>query len=279
MSRVETIGRATLYLGDCRDILPTLVDLTPELAKTLLDLNPSNRSIRQTKVTQYSADMAAGRWALNGEPIIVAQDGHLNDGQHRCLAVIDANATIKVAIMFGIDRETRLTVDQGSARSASDYLGMEGLQNAATVAAIARMAIAYERNHGKSLANASFITAAEIRERVYKDADLGRSATFAATNYNYARTFAAGSLIGFAHYVLCKVNRIEAETFLAQLCRGDGLKIRTPVYTLREKLLGGKASRDRKVKLILQAWNFHRRHVAKVLPSSMNSELPFPALV
>ena len=24
MSRVETIGRATLYLGDCRDILPTL---------------------------------------------------------------------------------------------------------------------------------------------------------------------------------------------------------------------------------------------------------------
>lgn len=26
MSRVETIGRATLYLGDCRDILPTLPD-------------------------------------------------------------------------------------------------------------------------------------------------------------------------------------------------------------------------------------------------------------
>jgi DNA modification methylase len=24
MSRVEQIGRATLYLGDCRDILPTL---------------------------------------------------------------------------------------------------------------------------------------------------------------------------------------------------------------------------------------------------------------
>ena len=24
MSRIETIGRATLYLGDCRDILPTL---------------------------------------------------------------------------------------------------------------------------------------------------------------------------------------------------------------------------------------------------------------
>ena len=24
MSRVETIGNATLYLGDCRDILPTL---------------------------------------------------------------------------------------------------------------------------------------------------------------------------------------------------------------------------------------------------------------
>lgn len=256
-----------------------IVSLTPELAKTLLDINPSNRAVRKVKVMQYAADMAAGRWALNGEPLIVATDGHLNDGQHRCLAVIDANTAVDVAIMFGIARETRLTVDQGGARTAGDYLGMEGVANSAAVAAIARMAIAYERNDYRSLANANRVTSAEIRARVYGDPALGIAATFGHTNGNYSRQFAPGSLIGFAHYALGRVNAQEAETFLSRVCRGDGLRLKDPAHTLREKLIaGGRLGRDRKVKLIFQAWNFHRRGM-KVSINSMNTELPLPALI
>ncbi len=254
------------------------ITLTPDLAKTLLDLNPDNRSIRQVKVSQYAADMASGRWALNGEPLIVSKDGRLNDGQHRCLAVIDANAAVPVVIMFGIERETRLTVDQGSARSASDFLGMEGIPNAGITAAIARMVISFEQNGGRSLANANRIPSAEVRERVYADADLAASATFGHTNQNYSRNFVAGSVVGFAHYVLSRVDRTDAELFLSRLCRGDGLRLKDPAHTVREKLLAGKTTRDRKIKLILQAWTFHRRAM-KMAPTSMNSELPFPALV
>lgn len=255
-----------------------IVTMTPQLAKTLLDLNPDNRSIRQTKVQQYASDMAAGRWVLNGEPIIVANDGRLNDGQHRCLAVIEANTPVAVAIMFGIERETRLTVDQGGARTAGDFLNMEGVPNGSLAASIARMAIAYEKNDGRTLASSNFVTSAEIRDRVYNDTALAASVTFGNTNANYSRQFAAGSLIGFSHYVLSKINAMDAELFLTRVCRGDGLRLRDPAHTLREKLLGGRLSRDRKVKLILQAWNFHRRGM-KVSAGSMNSELPFPALV
>lgn len=256
-----------------------VVNMTPELAKTLLDLNPDNRSIRNTKVVQYAADMAAGRWALNGEPIIVSTDGHLNDGQHRCRACIDANTAIPIAIMFGIERDTRQTVDQGAARTAGDILDMQGIQNPKSAAAIARMAIAFERNDGRTLLNAKNITTAEIRERVYTDPSIGVSATFGHTNGRYSARFAVGSAIGFAHYVLSRINPGDAETYLSRVCRGDGLKMRDPAHTVREKLLSaGRMSRDRKIKVILHGWNFYRRG-QKVSRESITSELPFPALI
>ncbi len=255
------------------------VNLTPALAKELLDRNDGNRSIRQTKFLQFACDMIDGKWAMNGEPLIVSSDGRLNDGQHRCLAVIDANASVPVAIMFGIDRETRLTVDQGGARSAGDFLGMEGVANAAAVAAIARMAIAFERNEGRALTDSNKITSAQIRERVTRDEALGRSATFGHTEGAYSRNFIAASYIGFAHYVLSRINRDDAEEWLARVCRGDGIKLKDPAHTLREKLIGaGRLGRDKKLKLLFQAWTFHRRGM-KVAASSMNSEPPFPALV
>lgn len=255
-----------------------VVHLGPELAKFILGVNDNNRSIRASKVTQYAADMAAGNWSLNGEPLIVSRDGKLNDGQHRCLAVIDSNATVPVVMMFGIERESRLTVDQGGARTAGDFLGMEGVQNAPTVAAIARMVLAYERNDGKGLSGSNVITSSEVRERVGIDLALAEAATFGITNSTYSRQFAAGSLIGFAFYVLARVNHDQAKQFLERVCRGDGLRIRDPAHTLREKLISEGRSRDRKVAMILKAWNFHRRGM-KVATSTLNGTLPFPALL
>jgi hypothetical protein len=255
-----------------------LVQMSPSLAQELLNQNPGNRCVRQTKVAQYSSDMAGGNWTLNGEPIIVSRDGKLNDGQHRCLAVIDSNATVPVVLMFGIERETRLTVDQGGARTAGDFLGMEGVHNAAISAAVARMVIAHERNEGKGLSGSAFVSSADIRERVRSDPSLAEAATFGVSNVTYSRNFAAGSLIGFAYYVLTHIHHDEARAFLERVCRGDGLKVGSPAHTLREKLIAEGRSRDRKAAMILKAWNFHRRGM-KVRPASLNGTLPFPALI
>ncbi len=255
-----------------------VVELTPTLAKFMLDVNQNNRSVRQAKLIQYSADMSAGKWVMNGEPLIVSKDGNLNDGQHRCLAVIDSNTTVPATIVFGFERETRLTVDQGAMRSASDFLGMEGVHNASTIAAIARMAIAYEHDNGTSLNFANYVTSAQIRDRVARDHELADAATFGCSNYHYSKRFAATSLIGFSFYALSRVHQQDAKTFLERVCRGDGLRIGEPAHTLREKMMEGRISRDRKVSMILRAWNFHRRGV-KVSSSKLSPELPFPALL
>jgi hypothetical protein len=256
-----------------------VVDMGPALAKEMLSDNADNRSVRHTKFVQYSSDMASGKWAFNGEPIIISKEGKLNDGQHRCLAAIDANATIKTLIVFGVDRESRVTVDQGGARSAGDYLGMEGVANAAMQAAIARMVIGYESTGGQGLGNNSTISNAEVCARVHKDSGIAEAATFGHTHHAYSRNFVAGSVVGFAYYILARHNRDEARQFLSRVCRGDGLKMRDPAHTLREKLIGKEdRGREKKVALIFKAWNFNRRGM-KVGASSLNSKTPFPAIL
>ncbi|WP_303713330.1 hypothetical protein [Brevundimonas naejangsanensis] len=110
--------------------------LTPELARLLLANNPNNRPAqwganRGTRsVTAYAAMMARGEWMLNGSTIVVASTGELNDGQHRCEAVIIADTAVPVQIVFGVERHTRSTLDQGIARTGGGVLAMEGVKDA-----------------------------------------------------------------------------------------------------------------------------------------------------
>lgn len=271
------------WLNECvelsrQGIFSEVALLTPGLAEVLLKRNAENRPLRPMKIAQFSRDMAAGKWSLNGEAIIIANDGGMTDGQHRCYGVIDANTPVPVLFTFGPERETRLTLDQGSMRSAGDFLGMEGVPNAVLQAAIARLIIAYHRSGGKDLNAANYITSSEVRERVAIDRGINEAATFGHTNGRYSKRFVAGSAIGFVYYLLADIDQADAADFLEKVCRGEGLKVRDPAHTLRERLLGGRTPRDRKIAAMLKAWNFHRRGM-KVSLGSLNSELPFPALV
>lgn len=49
-------------------------------------------------VTRYARDMAAGRWVMNGEPLILDPEGNLLDGRHRLAAVIEARVAVRFPI-------------------------------------------------------------------------------------------------------------------------------------------------------------------------------------
>jgi hypothetical protein len=253
------------------------VMLTPALAVEMLKQNPGNRNIRQTKVDQYAADMKDGRWAFNGEPIIVSKDGKLNDGQHRCTAVVDANASIEVPIIFGIERETRTTVDQGAARGAADYLGMDGVDNSAVVASAARLIIAYRANEGQSLYGAKLVTHGAITEFASHDRRISASATFASRMAKSGARFAAVSIFAFAHHALSAINPVDAEFFLEQVAKGENLKRTDPAFVVRDRLLAmGRTKRDDKCEIIFRGWNAYRR---KASPRQLQNLKTFPALV
>ena len=49
-----------------------VVIMTPEVAALLLERNEGNRTMNYRNLTQLKADINAGSWAFNGEPIIAA---------------------------------------------------------------------------------------------------------------------------------------------------------------------------------------------------------------
>jgi hypothetical protein len=244
--------------------------LNPGLAAELLKLNPDNRNVRKSRVSTYAADMRAGRWAYNGEPIIISNDGLINDGQHRLRAMVDANRTLPMLFVFGVDRETRLTVDQGANRGAADYLGMEGIEYAAISATTARLLIAIGRERGARLYRENDVTNGEIRERVENDPKILEVARYASANYKYTRSFCPAGVIATALYMLTEVHPSEGQNFMDRVCRGDGLRLDEPAYAVRNTLLTlGRSSRGAKLEAIFRGWVKHREgkplSVAKIL--------------
>jgi hypothetical protein len=269
------------WLNDCiergkTETFAAVVILNPGLAGELLRRNPDNRGIRPVKSLQFAADIKAGRWAFNGETIIISRDGLLNDGQHRCHAVIEANTPIKVIISFGVDRSSRLTVDQGAARGAADYLSMDGVSNASASATIARLLIAYEQSGGRDV-ELRTATNAQVLARVKADEGVAKAAHYGTTVGKRAAQYVAGTLIGFCYYVFSEIDENEADAFLQQVCTGEGLRRNDPAHTAREKLLTAGKSRSRNIAILFRAWTFYRRNM-QVKPSSLNATLPLPEL-
>lgn len=241
------------------EVFGEAVTLTPELAASILERNPDNRNILAGRVKNYADDIRAGRWALNGEPIVISQHGLLNDGQHRCAAVVESGEPIETVIVFGIDRETRKTTNQGRGKSAGDYLSMDGVTNAATVAGIARMAVCYDRHSNVSML--STVTNGAVMERVDADfAALSQSAHFASGLSWRIKPISAPAPFGFCHYLTSKIAPEAANEYFRSLATGENLSSNDPALTVRNRLIAaGRVARQEKVEMMLHGWNAFRR--------------------
>lgn len=282
--KAQPIAGTINWLDDCIErgkggVFSELTTLTPGLAAELLRRNPDNRFIRQTKAAQYACDIRTGRWVFNGEPIIIADTGELNDGQHRASAVVEANISIPALLVFGLPRETRTTLDQGAARNAGDYLSMDNVPNPTVQASIARLVIAWECAEGQTLSANKYVTNAEVLARVKADDMIAESAHFAAGNAKNTRAFCAPAVIGLCHYIFSDINPSQANEYMHQVCRGEGLKARDPAYTVRDRLISlGNKSRDQRTHIIIRGWNAYRQGRSLALAKIVGKD-NLPALV
>ena len=241
-----------------------IVTLTPIIARELLAYNAGNRPLRSTRVRFLVDDILAGAWQLNGEPIIVSRTGELNDGQHRCEAVVQANEPIRTLVVFGFDRDTRQTIDTGATRGSQDHIAALGFANSATLAAIARFAVAFNNTKGKKLGTTAFVTTRQVLELVRADTeDLERAAKFATGHIPALKRVAPGSVIGFAHWALVKRYGDDAERWLLKVLHGYNLSPGEPAYLLRERLMieqakiGARSGREARAELVLRYFLAH----------------------
>jgi hypothetical protein len=242
-------------------IITHVIDLTPPLARVLLARNPNNRKISEMIVENYARDMTNGAWAFNGEPIIVSGDGTLNDGQHRCEAVLSSGVTIPCVIVIGPDRSSRLTVDQGKMRMAGDYLGMNGHTDAVALAAAANYAWQHT-NHGFISESPKFRpTKSEVLTFVSESSEIIESLSGIPSKGSYA--VGGRSLLGFAHWAFVRTsgNKTSADLFMDALIKGSNLTPKSPILYARNRLMSerGRLKANEKAELIIRAWNCSRR--------------------
>lgn len=248
------------------------VVLSPILAEILLANNPDNRNLRERAIETYAEDIRNGDWALNGEGIKISDEGLLNDGQHRCHAVVRAGRAIKTFISFGLERDSRFTVDQGATRTSGNYLAMSGVKNPNEVAAVAGMLWRYEVL-GTLDSSRGSPTKVQIFQTVEANPDIISSIEAipsSARNIGRSR-----SVLAFCHLLFARRARTHADAFILRLCLGDGLTRRDPIFWCRERLMTeAKMRAHEKAELIIRTWNAYRRGAVQTKSSPITGELP-----
>lgn len=242
-------------------IVAERVTLTPVLAAVLLDRNEQNRHISKTTIDRLVSDIVGNRWAFNGESIVVSKDGKLNDGQHRCKAVIEAGKSIDTLIVFGPARETRLTVDTGGVRKVSDFLAMEGFQNVNALASMCGYIWQF-KEHGK-ISRAPEMRATKSQARLVAEhyqQHIVDSLQF--IERKGTRKLTSPGLMAFCHWAIRNYgNPDAADAFINRLIDGTNLRRGDAALYCRNRLLDtrGNAWPHDKAELIFHAYNAERR--------------------
>lgn len=260
-----------------REIFAVPITITPALADVMLGRNPDNRKIKPVKLAQYASDMLAGRWSFNGEAIKITGEGLLNDGQHRLTAICEAGLPQQMLVVFGVQRQTRTTLDQGAARTAGDYLTMDGIANGNQAAGIARLVMAYEASDGKTISKAKEYTNAEVVARVKSDESVSEVARYANAAARFTRGLAIPSVIGACLYILNGEHAGDAREYMDQVAYGENIRRGDPAFAVRTALSNlERSDKQARMEMILRGWNAYRQNRPLSLAKSLGT---LPALV
>ncbi len=242
-----------------------IVTITPARAAELLANNTHNRSVNQRSVDRLTATILAGEWQFNAQPIQVAKDGTLLDGQHRLLACVKANRSIQSLIVWNAQVSSQETMDMGKSRSVADILRLRGYKNQSVIAALGRriaLAEVYGFKAGitisfREISNGAILRAAE------SITDISRYTTQSKAVADLCK-FNSG-LTGYLMWWLDQVDRVDSEYFWDKLYTGDGLQNGEAIYALRQFALnrdvknrGTYLHNIQTAGIVLKAWNKFR---------------------
>lgn len=123
--------------------------ITPTKAAIMLKSNPSNRNLNHSHVAFLASQMDKGRWAENGQSIVMDFHDNIVDGQHRLNAIVQSGKSIPMLVVRGVNPQTMNTIDTGRSRNAGDVFTLNGVKNANTISSVTRMVMVWEaeRSH------------------------------------------------------------------------------------------------------------------------------------
>lgn len=102
--------------------------ITPKRAQALLATMRRNRQVTRRVVERYVKEMRTGRWRSTGQGIAIDWDGHLMDGQHRLLAVVESGVAVEMDVTYNEDPDNFKVRDKHRRRTIADDLSIADVQ-------------------------------------------------------------------------------------------------------------------------------------------------------
>lgn len=228
---------ATVDAPTCR-----LIELTPAFAEELLSRNTRNRSLRRIYVRKLADAMTRGEWIVNGEPIQVAQDGTLLNGQHRLHAVVESGVTVPTLLVTGLPPSTQHTMDIGARRNLSDVLALRHETDTNNLAAMLGLLYRYRHGHRMDGSGRTAPTTQEALELLERESGIKDYLPLARRVHR--ETKMRVSMVALLAYLFDEVDAGRGEAFFEALVHPDEAPRRSPVRALRSIL--ERSRQDRK---------------------------------
>lgn len=237
------------------------VVITPAMAELLLEHNPENRPVPATAEARLSADMKDGNFQTNGESVIIAITGELNDGQTRLKACIKSGKPFETVLVVGVPRNTRETLDQGTRRTPGQQLHMLGYSDGNNLGHAARVLWQLNTYQRVSQSPDHQPTWPQRLETINGTPGLAGRLGLGRRAWK-GRLGGAGLFAALYEWCAQRVGDAEAEKFFEPLVSGIDIKAGSPIAKLRERLQDPASKRltpAERALLTVKCWNAWRR--------------------
>ena len=227
--------------------------------QVLEEFNTGNRRVIRRKVDHLVAQMRSGEFENTGEPLIISQEGILNDGQHRLQAAIEADAVVDLDVRFGIPRSRFTKTDTGAARTPADVLTIKGVHHGRETARAVRLLILYRRGLPDSIRE--FVSNDEVARAFDAWKGLADVAERVG-DHAFPRSVRGAALLATAYLASRSTSRVRLDDWLETLASGVGSGRDDPAYVARERIMrdaeapsGTRELLLERLALLIKSWN------------------------
>lgn len=241
-------------------------------AEVLLEkYNTSNRSISKVNVASLVRDMENNRWVGHvGDEVTIAEDGQLNNGQHRMYAIRETGIAQPMKLCFGMTKAARASEGSGRSKNGADLIAFkEGAKAKNKEARSAALRLVYGFIHDQSRPKVYAGNRKPTHSEFYDiEEQYGESISESLqfVMQHDVQTITVVSNAAFLHFLLknSKYGKKYADSFFEKLGTGVNLKSTDPVMVARnrfirdaqgQKALRHQSNKDVALGLIVKAWN------------------------
>jgi len=217
-----------------KNIRAFLTIVTPEIAAFWLCKNSKNRKLNEMHSRHLQDVLKADHFVLNGETIVISDEGHVLDGQHRLTACVQTGISFESLVVIGIPSKRFDTLDAGRTRTAAEAIGISGEVNCRAVSAAVQQFVTFLDRGGSTRSNTEHsrkVTASLIHEVLRVHPGI-RASVLAMNNGNLFRNGQSMAL----HYLFSTVSVSKACEFADVMENGSDDRGR-PFNVLRENII------------------------------------------